>query len=620
MDQNASPPTIYTVYPLDPAHAEIRLLKVELAHSSDGALRCAFYTVSLDQHAPPFTAVSYCWGRAEHDHVIYMGLSAIKVTKTVEEVLRGVVAHGARFVWIDQVCIDQSNTQERNNQLALMSFIYSRADHVLVYLGQAGQHTSLAVDFAEHYRGRLRGQNVPETDIAQVSTAESVAFVASKKPLSLPNAEVLRHVALGLVDLLSRPFFTRLWIVQEVVLANNVETVCGSRHFRWDIIRLACLLFTRRPELASLLKSFVHIDCDFSTMHKASRLVKEHGNHIDRDLWSLLEKCSGLATSEPKDKIYAVLGLAKRTPDMPKPDYARSVGEVYLDFARYFVRIGLGIKVIDAAIANDRQEEPGYPSWAPWFDKMDANEHKRAVARMNAAANTAPVVQLGRQMSDIIVQGALIDSIIDIGPPGPTQGAKPASPSLEHETFLTWIERSFALLEAHDIPFAAATLTSVLLQESPKIIQVVGGSAELRLVDASNEVLSNALSDFMDSLRTLSGRSGLRTRLMTFRFKQVTSTGGHITLLNDFAFEAISNLRGRRVFVTKQNRVGIASNTVGLGDNIAIISGGRTPYVLREKRNLRQIYTLITWAYVQGVMHGEALDERGCHIEDLTLE
>ncbi len=87
-------------------HAEIRRLKIELAHSRNGALRYAFYKTSSNGHTPTFTAVSYCWGQAEHDHVIYLGSTVVNVTKAVNNVLRGVLANRAALVWIDQVCID----------------------------------------------------------------------------------------------------------------------------------------------------------------------------------------------------------------------------------------------------------------------------------------------------------------------------------------------------------------------------------------------------------------------------------------------------------------------------------------------------------------------------------
>lgn len=619
MDHAPQPATIYTLCPLSPENAEIRLLKVEVTDSADGALRCAFYKTSLNQQAPAYTAVSYCWGQAEHDHAIYVGPTAVKVTETVEDVLREVLVNGAAFVWIDQVCIDQGNTAERNNQVAMMSVIYSRAACVLTYLGKSGEHTSLAIDFAEHYRLRMKDQGVAEDQIADVSTSESVSFVAPKKPDPPPDSEVLRQIALGLADLLSRPFFKRLWVVQEVVLAKNLVTVCGSRHFQWYVLRLACLLFTRRPELAALLKSFVHINCDFATLRKASRLVREHRNLVNRDLWRILDECSGLATSEPRDKIYAVLGLAGRTSGLPKPDYAKSIKAVFIEFARHFVQHGHGIDIIEAAIGSDHQREVDYPSWAPWFDAMDASKLKRTISGPNAAATTNPVIWLGRFPLDILAHGAIIDRVIAVGPRGPRRGEHLVRRGAEHDIFLEWIERSRVLLQSHDIASPAASLTSVLLQESPKISQEGCGSAHLRLVDASEEVLSQTLFNFMDSLRTMSGRSGLRSRLMTFRFDQGRTGSGHIILLNDFAYQAIGNLTGQRVFVTTHNRVGIASNAIEVGDDIAILGGGRTPYVLREKWSSEQVYSLVTWAYVQGIMHGEALHERHCHMKDLTI-
>lgn len=460
--------TIYTACPLDPSKSEIRLLKVELEHGPGRALRCAFRKASLEEHGPPFTAVSYAWGQGEHDRLIYVGMEAIKVTKTVDNVLRGVLADGATFLWLDQICIDQANTMERSNQVSMMSVIYSRADRVLVYLGEAGEHTSVAIDFAEHYHWRMMDQGTSETRIAQMSSSESVSFIASREHSDSSDTEVLRRIALGLVDLLTRQFFQRLWVVQEVVLGRDLVTVCGPRHFQWYILRLACLLFTRRPELASLLKSFVDTNCDFATMRKASRLVKQQGGQARRDLWDILNDYSGLVTCEPRDKIYAILGLARRTIDLPKPDYAKPLKEVYLEFARHFVQVGHGIELIEAAVASNRQRPTGYPSWAPWFQDMETDKRRWKTTGMKAAGNTAPVIKLGYYISDIVVQGALVDTVCDIGPPGPKREEKLRDPNVEHEIFLEWIEKSLKMLEASVIELPAASLASVCSRSRPR--------------------------------------------------------------------------------------------------------------------------------------------------------
>lgn len=109
MDQShqLSTSPICRACPLDRNKAEIRLLKLELEHGPTRALRCAFYNASLDDHGPPFTAISYAWDRGEYDRLLNVGLTVIRVTKTVENVLRGVLANEAAFVWIDQVSIDQ---------------------------------------------------------------------------------------------------------------------------------------------------------------------------------------------------------------------------------------------------------------------------------------------------------------------------------------------------------------------------------------------------------------------------------------------------------------------------------------------------------------------------------
>lgn len=81
--------------------------------------------------------------------------------------------------------------------------------------------------------------------------------------------------------------------------------------------------------------------------------------------------------------------------NLPKPDYAKPLREEYLEFARYFVKAGREIELIDAAVASNHHRGTEYPSWAPWFAHVDAGKFRRTVARMKTAGSTAPVIELG---------------------------------------------------------------------------------------------------------------------------------------------------------------------------------------------------------------------------------
>ncbi|PVI02828.1 heterokaryon incompatibility, partial [Periconia macrospinosa] len=144
-----------------------------------------------------YTAVSYCWGEATTSHVIKLNGRTFEVSDNLYQLLSVLRERKEkRWFWIDQICINQLDVEERNAQVSLMSFIYSSAEAVFAWLGSSTATTGLGFGML----ARL------EEDAAQF---------ASEEDLTDEEKEGLRTVS----ELLSREYWTRLWIVQEVIYA-----------------------------------------------------------------------------------------------------------------------------------------------------------------------------------------------------------------------------------------------------------------------------------------------------------------------------------------------------------------------------------------------------------------
>jgi hypothetical protein len=160
--------------------------------------------------------------------------------------LLGVLRDGhenQKLLWIDQLCIDQRNINERNNQVSLMSFIYSSAEAVYVWLGNATPETNLGLRMLE----QVENCGTPSKQMDE------------DHMLECPGDVLADQEATGLLatrDLLTREYWTRLWIVQEVVYARSLFLLCGSHQYQFGRVRKRI---------------------DFSTLnHKVSRAVEEN--------------------------------------------------------------------------------------------------------------------------------------------------------------------------------------------------------------------------------------------------------------------------------------------------------------------------------------------------------
>jgi hypothetical protein len=145
-------------------HSKIRVLDIH-ANTETSLLTAQIRVVSLSDH-PKFVALSYCWGSAakdEYTHQIIVesahGATILKIAQTAHAALTDVTNHlGRPTIWIDALCINQSNASEREMQVPLMKDIYSQAMSVYVHLGSSTISTDIAMDWMTHVsRRRTRG-------------------------------------------------------------------------------------------------------------------------------------------------------------------------------------------------------------------------------------------------------------------------------------------------------------------------------------------------------------------------------------------------------------------------------------------------------------------------------
>lgn len=129
-------PTDYQYRPLDPPRHEIRVIDLRSGNATD-AIQCSIRHVFINER-PLFETISYVWGDETIRDVIYVDCKRLSVPASSAAALRKVrYEDKGRTVWIDAVCIDQRNTDERNHQVALMRKVFSQAWQNNIYLGEA---------------------------------------------------------------------------------------------------------------------------------------------------------------------------------------------------------------------------------------------------------------------------------------------------------------------------------------------------------------------------------------------------------------------------------------------------------------------------------------------------
>ncbi|KAI1769880.1 heterokaryon incompatibility protein-domain-containing protein [Hypoxylon cercidicola] len=233
----------YKYHPLSAGSDEIRVLTLYPGESSDD-IQVALHHVHFREDTPPvFEALSYVWGSpanpvsiAIKKTVLGSGLAlghdrgcTLMVTQNLGVALRYLRDRvEPRTLWIDAICIDQSSTSERSQQVQRMDKIYQHAARVVIWLGPEANNSNAIMEILAEMGSSIHLDWATHVCEPSVSSFQYQVLEAKIQANGGAALTALSH-------LLSRPWFERLWVVQEAKLSNSEAIVkCGRSTMRWD--------------------------------------------------------------------------------------------------------------------------------------------------------------------------------------------------------------------------------------------------------------------------------------------------------------------------------------------------------------------------------------------------
>jgi hypothetical protein len=403
-----------TLYePLDSLEGEIRLLKIEPTDGADNAgtlpVKCEMFTYSLTELKQEYHAVSYVWGDPADTEAIWINGQERQATRNLGAFsITADVPWPPHPIWVDALCIDQSNIPERNAQVQMMAGIYMMAKKTFSWLGPAADDSDYAMTgiFSMSYRMYEHRTALPSVagewrDPTGWLKAEHTYWL--QRDLddcddALSRGATRNRFWRGARKLLARPYWDRAWVVQEVVLSRDVMVCCGTLHIPLGSIWLIALWLREieglpRPSFVDemvwrqLSSSWGRILLGWASVLRLRKIREisrsqprqdeiEKGGSTWRDL---VVQTMGNQATDPRDKVYSVRGLL----NLPiVPDYSRSVEEIYCDFATLCIQTDLCFNYtfpfaghgLSLAASVTKPDSPPYrlfvPSWAPNWDML----------------------------------------------------------------------------------------------------------------------------------------------------------------------------------------------------------------------------------------------------------
>ncbi|KAF1917286.1 heterokaryon incompatibility protein-domain-containing protein [Ampelomyces quisqualis] len=414
----------YEYTPVGPR--ELRLIDLHRGSGTDLQLDIRHCAIDDD---PPYEALSYCWGESTVTYQIGCNGQGILIKQGLHEALlqlRSTMNPNSdrRTIWADAICIDQSNLDERSEQVQLMGEIYHSAQRVVVWLGDADEDTCKEFDFAQ----TMLSDGMP------------------MKPGLTAD-----HVGEIFVKLLSRPWFTRTWVVQEVALAKEASLHYGRIVLTWDRLVELC---TQLVSVVTMTYQGTILVSYLSNLERAKQMYQMGQKGIPVQPFRHLLACRERDAGDLRDKVYGLIGLFHFESRGEKfviiPDYGEQNTKqaVYLDFA---VKSLQSARVLDLLSIPRAPTNDGLPSWAPRWDlenpmlMKDLWQARVEVTKQVTAAGTfnyEPV--FSPDHTKLKISGHIIDTIEEIGPvclpPGQDEAIMSKVDSLASNLLITYQE------------------------------------------------------------------------------------------------------------------------------------------------------------------------------------
>lgn len=347
--------------PIDSENGEIRLVEL-LPGCYDDVIRMNLHTKNLSDK-PNYTALSYAWGTAPSSNRAIISGCPIPVRESLDLGLRRLrFTNNPRMLWIDALCINQNDLQERSHQVQQMATIYRYAKSVTIWLGE-WPHLDLCPDSQDCSRKWMRC-----LDAARTNWYRAVD----------PSHHLCQHA----LEISKLPWFRRLWIIQEFLLGSRRPTmmlgsdVSSADDFFSSMRRCLKIMFDQPDTAASERKQADESLTHFTMLQEMeSYFLKRGGTSLY--VYSAFSRFS--TATDPRDRIYGLLGIAKPYVAEPiVPDYSKAWSQVLAEATIVMVsEDGLFPYMSDEfAFPSTDEPEDRYraPSWVLDFSQSRSNK------------------------------------------------------------------------------------------------------------------------------------------------------------------------------------------------------------------------------------------------------
>ena len=568
-------------------------------------------------YSKDFYAISYVWGDPAAVCDIEINEIAAKIGASLYAALHSIRKNTKlRALWIDAPCINQSDKDEKSWQVQQMAAIYSRARATISWLGPSAEDSKLALE------------TLAELDKTTSRLEWSIieAKEGGRPPRKVKNSALQitsdSSTWSAIANMCARPYWSRIWIFQEMACAQEKYFLCGdciARGIDRPIALLLAWQITREEIPEETHKNLLNLPC--LSMIDAVQTFRFHEDLPDTSyyirpgtLHDMLVNLNTLDATEIRDKIYAPLGIATDRDQLGiVPDYSKDLGSIFTETACALIRTGC-LAVLVFAGYQDKILQ--MPSWVPdWSTKIEGFDRMYRADKGNSQRSST--LKGIPQLSDCVtLDGYVVGKITWIHDACPAIALE--SVNVESDAspgFSDWLNQ-----------FEAA-ITPTNGQEGsdkkPKGGYNTPESAIAELlctVGGQRPVWSLFTNPYLQVYKALRSAKSLESLLQNLRNDSSSSEDPHLMSCIKQVQQVLKT--GSRPYQTDSGAMGLTSKDKdSVDDLVVLIPGASLPCVLRPldregttvplSSTLQPSghYQLVGVTYIHGIMDGEFFDK-----------
>ena len=507
-----------------------------------------------------FEALSYVWGDPTPKDNLYIqnreGLAAtsqIPITANLSSALRH-LRHSvkSRVLWVDAISINQTDDAEKNKQVLRIPDVYRSAYRVIAWLGEASADSGLALETMRYLGEQIEISQSTWQHLPPHAKEQDWVNMEFRLPYTIKQWQAL-------TSLMARPWFRRVWVLQEITLANlNAIVQCGGDLVSYCLFRRAIVGLRGRPGMPDSL--YERIEDKFTI---------SYGLH-DKSITELVSMAREHDCSVPHDRVYGLLGfIGSNIRKTVKPSYQTPFAQVFKDL---FFAHSNATRRLDLLAHCFPSVDADIPSWVPdWRSFGDGATSIPSATTLSAGMSKADFreVQTGELEVSGIMHGKVTSTfkVLD---------------SKKGDRIGPWLRKLIkGCIKSASYP------TGENIREA---------FAKLLCRDQLRERFTEAqhfdtLDQWQETLGMLLARKRSKRR-------------------NDDDLEGFIRTQWgfwewRRFFRTENGYFGLGSMDLAEGDEVCVLLGLYCPLVIRPSGDGR--YKVIGGCYLHGLMDSEAL-------------